>query len=96
MVRAVDLCAAPGSWSQVLRRRLLLNNHSSESTLKQDQESVAKIVAVDLQEMAPLDGVVQIKGIYYQPLTNAGYFCQLKCVSMHMYAFMGVYVYIYL
>uniref|UniRef100_A0A3B4UR71 Putative tRNA (cytidine(32)/guanosine(34)-2'-O)-methyltransferase n=1 Tax=Seriola dumerili TaxID=41447 RepID=A0A3B4UR71_SERDU len=36
--RAVDLCAAPGSWSQV------------------------KIVAVDLQAMAPLPGVTQIQG----------------------------------
>jgi tRNA (cytidine32/guanosine34-2'-O)-methyltransferase len=46
--RAVDLCAAPGSWSQVLARRL--------------SGTGAKIVAVDLQEMAPIDGVVQIQG----------------------------------
>ncbi|VDP75374.1 unnamed protein product [Schistosoma curassoni] len=36
--RVVDLCAAPGSWSQV------------------------KIVAVDLQAMAPIPGVIQIQG----------------------------------
>jgi tRNA (cytidine32/guanosine34-2'-O)-methyltransferase len=46
VTRAVDLCAAPGSWSQVLSRRI----------------GNAKIVAVDLQEMAPIDGVVQIQG----------------------------------
>ncbi|XP_044287067.1 putative tRNA (cytidine(32)/guanosine(34)-2'-O)-methyltransferase isoform X2 [Varanus komodoensis] len=46
--RAVDLCAAPGSWSQVLSRKL-----------KGDD---TKIVAVDLQAMAPLAGVIQIQG----------------------------------
>uniref|UniRef100_A0A3B3Q4P0 Putative tRNA (cytidine(32)/guanosine(34)-2'-O)-methyltransferase n=1 Tax=Paramormyrops kingsleyae TaxID=1676925 RepID=A0A3B3Q4P0_9TELE len=40
--RAVDLCAAPGSWSQ--------------------EKEQAKIVAVDLQAMAPLPGVTQIQG----------------------------------
>ncbi|XP_007491203.2 putative tRNA (cytidine(32)/guanosine(34)-2'-O)-methyltransferase [Monodelphis domestica] len=48
--RAVDLCAAPGSWSQVLSRKL------------GEDESPACIVAVDLQAMAPLPGVVQIQG----------------------------------
>eukprot|EP01112_Ceratiomyxa_fruticulosa_P003804 TRINITY_DN1411_c0_g1_i2.p1 TRINITY_DN1411_c0_g1~~TRINITY_DN1411_c0_g1_i2.p1 ORF type:complete len:302 (+),score=48.56 TRINITY_DN1411_c0_g1_i2:193-1098(+) len=49
--RVVDLCAAPGSWSQVLARKL--NKESNPDV---------KIVAVDLQEMAPLKGVIQIKG----------------------------------
>jgi tRNA (cytidine32/guanosine34-2'-O)-methyltransferase len=44
--KVVDLCAAPGSWSQVL------SNHLTD----------AKIVAVDLQKMAPLPGVVCIQG----------------------------------
>lgn len=48
--RAVDLCAAPGSWSQVLRKRLNVDSGN------------AKIVAVDLQAMAPLPGVIQIQG----------------------------------
>ncbi|CAI2165622.1 8719_t:CDS:2 [Funneliformis geosporum] len=52
--RAVDLCAAPGSWSQVLTKKLSENN-SKESPLP-------KIVAVDLQAMAPLEGVIQIQG----------------------------------
>lgn len=44
----IDLCAAPGSWSQVLSRQL--------------RSSGACIVAVDLQYMAPLDGVTQVVG----------------------------------
>ena len=50
--RVVDLCAAPGSWSQVLSRKLI----------KEDEEKKTKIVAVDLQAMAPLPGVIQIQG----------------------------------
>lgn len=45
--RVVDLCAAPGSWSQVLSQHLATG---------------AKIVAVDLQLMAPLPNVIQIQG----------------------------------
>lgn len=48
--RAVDLCAAPGSWSQVLRARIPLD------------PSLVQIVSVDLQEMAPIPGVVQVQG----------------------------------
>ncbi|KAG8447309.1 hypothetical protein GDO86_014684 [Hymenochirus boettgeri] len=51
--KAVDLCAAPGSWSQVLSRKL---NASDKQTCQ------VKIVAVDLQAMAPLPGVIQIQG----------------------------------
>ncbi|PIA16322.1 FtsJ-domain-containing protein [Coemansia reversa NRRL 1564] len=51
VTRAVDLCAAPGSWSQVLSKELSKN--SSEET---------QVVAVDLQAMAPLPGVTQIQG----------------------------------
>ena len=50
---AVDLCAAPGSWSQVLARKLHKN--------RTDDQHV-RIVAVDLQVMAPIEGVVQIAG----------------------------------
>jgi len=45
----VDLCAAPGSWSQVLSKRL-----------KDKEES--KIVAVDLQPMSPIDRVTCLQG----------------------------------
>lgn len=52
--RVVDLCAAPGSWSQCLSREL-------NSKLKENNENI-KIVAVDLQIMAPIEGVIQIQG----------------------------------
>jgi tRNA (cytidine32/guanosine34-2'-O)-methyltransferase len=50
VTRAVDLCAAPGSWSQVLADRLTSTNDNPN------------IVAVDLQPIAPLDGVLCIQG----------------------------------
>jgi len=52
--RAVDLCAAPGSWSQVLSKKLKeqYNGKGPEP----------KIVSVDLQEMAPIPGVISFKG----------------------------------
>ncbi|ELA41890.1 23S rRNA (uridine(2552)-2'-O-)-methyltransferase [Vittaforma corneae ATCC 50505] len=42
--KVIDLCAAPGSWSQVLA------SHTK-----------AKIVAVDIQDMAPINGVTILK-----------------------------------
>ena len=60
----VDLCAAPGSWSQVLSRRLKDN----ETTMKicgeggGGGEGGGIVVAVDLQEMSPIENVVQIQG----------------------------------
>ena len=50
VTRAVDLCAGPGSWSQVLADRLTSDNENPN------------IVAVDLQPMAPIDGVLCIQG----------------------------------
>uniref|UniRef100_A0A1I7TT23 Putative tRNA (cytidine(32)/guanosine(34)-2'-O)-methyltransferase n=1 Tax=Caenorhabditis tropicalis TaxID=1561998 RepID=A0A1I7TT23_9PELO len=50
VTRAVDLCAAPGSWSQVLAKRLFVEG------------SDAKVVAIDLQPMAPIPGVIQLQG----------------------------------
>lgn len=47
---AVDLCAAPGSWSQVLQKKLQVPNSNK------------KVIAVDLQEMAPLDGIYCLQG----------------------------------
>lgn len=52
--KVVDLCAAPGSWSQVLSRKL---RHETG-----EKNSEVKIVAVDLQAMAPIPGVIQIQG----------------------------------
>lgn len=49
VTRVVDLCAAPGSWSQVLSKKLYENNTKPEDV---------KIIAVDLQAMAPLPGIL--------------------------------------
>lgn len=57
--RAVDLCAAPGSWSQVLAQRLLGDQEATDAT---DSSERARIVAVDLQAMAPIKGVIQLQG----------------------------------
>ncbi|KAI5168449.1 tRNA (cytidine32/guanosine34-2'-O)-methyltransferase [Pancytospora epiphaga] len=46
----VDLCAAPGSWSQVLCER-----------------TKARIVAVDVQEIAPIDGATCLKADITSP-----------------------------
>ncbi|KAL8435060.1 hypothetical protein ACSSS7_002730 [Eimeria intestinalis] len=68
--RAVDLCAAPGSWTQVLRRRLWWNyerkleayNSLPHSSSHADPPHPPIIVAVDLQELAPIEGVHMLKG----------------------------------
>lgn len=61
--RVVDLCAAPGGWSQVIAERL-------GSAAQGDEENT--IIAVDLMEMAPLDGVVQLQGdITHQQTADA-------------------------
>eukprot|EP00808_Paulinella_micropora_P028384 g59420.t1 len=52
--RAVDLCAAPGSWSQVLSQEIRSRNLPPEGP--------ERIVAVDLQEMAAVQGVRFIQG----------------------------------
>lgn len=65
VTRAVDLCAAPGSWSQVLSEKLYNNN---QKVVNADSNGVhgvtreVKLIAVDLQTMAPLPGVYQIQG----------------------------------
>ena len=78
MLRAVDLCAAPGSWSQVLSREVYgrwkaSNADAAASAVTSGDAPAAsesataptvepQIVAVDLQEMAPIEGVVEIQG----------------------------------
>ena len=57
--RVVDLCAAPGSWSQVLSYQL----HGPNGSRRSDEiDDDVKIVSVDLQEIAPIDGVQCIQG----------------------------------
>mmetsp|Transcript_8625 Transcript_8625/g.14866 ORF Transcript_8625/g.14866 Transcript_8625/m.14866 type:complete len:306 (-) Transcript_8625:111-1028(-) len=56
--RVVDLCAAPGSWSQVLSRRLYLPAVAEGRT----GEDLPKVVSIDLQPIAPMEGVITIQG----------------------------------
>ncbi|KAF7825560.1 putative tRNA (cytidine(32)/guanosine(34)-2'-O)-methyltransferase [Senna tora] len=62
--RVVDLCAAPGSWSQVLSRKLYLPAKLAPDAKDDD---IPLIVAIDLQPMAPIEGVIQVQG----DITNA-------------------------
>ncbi|KAK7680715.1 tRNA (uridine-2'-O-)-methyltransferase trm7 [Cerrena zonata] len=57
--RVVDLCAAPGSWSQVLSRELKAPENPED----------VKIVSVDLQPMTPIDGVTTIQADITHPKT---------------------------
>jgi len=59
--RAVDLCAAPGGWSEVLSMRL--KDESDGKEIKSDSDNPpAIVVAVDMMEMVPIPGVICIKG----------------------------------
>ncbi|KAF8772135.1 hypothetical protein HU200_006131 [Digitaria exilis] len=62
--RVVDLCAAPGSWSQVLSRNLYV---PAKQSLDCKEGDLPLIVAIDLQPMAPIEGVIQVQG----DITNA-------------------------
>ena len=57
--RVVDLCAAPGSWSQVLSSKLYASSEEADEMLASGHP---RVVAVDLQEMAPIPGVACIVG----------------------------------
>ncbi|KIX96412.1 uncharacterized protein Z520_07678 [Fonsecaea multimorphosa CBS 102226] len=101
--RVVDLCAAPGSWSQVLSRVLIKGESfgrrawvekmerferraqtQKDGSLAEDMSSLeisstsggelkpranVKIVAIDLQPMAPLEGITQLKADITHPST---------------------------
>ena len=103
VTRVVDLCAAPGSWSQVLSRVLVKgesfgrraweekqkrsnevlrggvgekggNVYQDEGEEKQEEAELkprgnVKIVAVDLQPMASLEGITSLKGDITTPST---------------------------
>lgn len=50
--RVVDLCAAPGSWSQYVAKKIYE---------PAGDKNEVKIIAVDLQPMAPIEGIVQLQ-----------------------------------
>lgn len=107
VTRVVDLCAAPGSWSQVLSRVLIKgesfgrraweekrkkqlqalrqcgeqpdqqdtqNQQQEHEEDEQDEETLkprknVRIVAIDLQPMAPLEGITTLKADITHPST---------------------------
>eukprot|EP00041_Stephanoeca_diplocostata_P012498 m.209409 g.209409 ORF g.209409 m.209409 type:complete len:311 (-) comp18980_c0_seq3:184-1116(-) len=68
--RVVDLCAAPGSWSQVLSRKLGTDVLAVQKNEPGPDDP--KVVAIDLQAMAPLKGVIQLQGDITQESTAMG------------------------
>ena len=102
VTRVVDLCAAPGSWSQVLSRVLIKGEsfgrrawlekkrkeqqglEAAETTTTDDDKmdcdeaslsselkprKNVKIVSIDLQPMAPLEGITTLKADITHPST---------------------------
>nr|XP_001394644.2 transfer RNA methyltransferase [Aspergillus niger CBS 513.88] len=65
VTRVVDLCAAPGSWSQVLSRVLIKDTDMAELKPRKN----VKIVSIDLQPMAPLEGITTLKADITHPST---------------------------
>lgn len=59
--RVVDLCAAPGSWSQVLSRVMFEENNNNNPN--------KKIIAVDLQPMSPIKNVTTLQADITHPKT---------------------------
>lgn len=61
--KVVDLCAAPGSWSQVLSRVMFDECKDPSNNDKK------KIIAVDLQPMSPIDNVTTLQADITHPKT---------------------------
>ncbi|KKY14035.1 putative trna (uridine-2o-)-methyltransferase trm7 [Phaeomoniella chlamydospora] len=92
--RVVDLCAAPGSWSQVLSRTLIKGESLGRRAWLEKETQITidingqtdgalpgydlkvlhprknvKVVAIDLQPMATLEGIIQMKADITHPST---------------------------
>ena len=67
VTRWVDLCAAPGSWSQVLAK-----------ALQAGPGAAPVVVAVDLQEIRPLSGVTTLQGDITSTATAAAIIAQFS------------------
>uniref|UniRef100_A0A7S1TL31 Putative tRNA (cytidine(32)/guanosine(34)-2'-O)-methyltransferase n=1 Tax=Erythrolobus australicus TaxID=1077150 RepID=A0A7S1TL31_9RHOD len=67
--RVVDLCAAPGSWSQVVAQRMDELGRGAALGPGGETKDRACVVAVDLQEMAPIQGVHILQGDITQEAT---------------------------
>ena len=59
VTRVVDLCSAPGSWSQVLSAKMY---NSDEHANRLVAEGRPRVIAVDLQHQAPIPGVIHHVG----------------------------------
>ncbi|SMN21292.1 similar to Saccharomyces cerevisiae YBR061C TRM7 2'-O-ribose methyltransferase, methylates the 2'-O-ribose of nucleotides at positions 32 and 34 of the tRNA anticodon loop [Maudiozyma saulgeensis] len=64
LTKVVDLCAAPGSWSQVLSRKMFTESKEIDNKDK-------KLIAVDLQPMSPIDNVITLQADITHPKTLA-------------------------
>ena len=60
--RVVDLCGAPGSWSQVCRKKLGEMGLFAGKKEEGMEDHGERIVSVDLQQTAPIDNVFHVVG----------------------------------
>jgi len=66
VTRVIDLCAAPGSWSQVLSQKIRYVECLSVADVSGPDRI---ILALDLQPMAPLPDVIQVQADLTHPTT---------------------------